>query len=385
MSTLRIGVTGPQGFIARRLIDRLSHTEGFEALPLPREEWDDPAALIEFVQACDAVVHLAGVNRGKEHEIATVNRSLAERLTDACREANARPHVVYASTTQRDNDNPYGRSKRDAEKVLAAWANECDAPLTTLVIPNVYGAGCKPFYNSVVATFCHQLTHGETPQLIEDREVEFLWVEDLVAQLADIATERPDAPALSHATGGQRVRISELLVTLTEYRDAYFGGGVVPMLTSSLRANLYATFLWHVELTDHRHRPQVHADQRGDLCEVIKTAAGGQVFFSTTRPGVTRGDHYHTRKFEWFCVLRGEASIRLRPVGGDAIHEYRVSGSRPEFISIPVLHTHHIENTGSEELLTMFWSNELFDAADPDTYYEKVFLEQETKTTQAAA
>ena len=127
-----------------------------------------------------------------------------------------------------------------------------------------------------------------------------------------------------------------------------------------------------MELEDHRHRPEVKTDDRGQLMEIIKMASAGQVFFSTTKPGVIRGNHYHTRKVEWFCVLKGEAAIRLRSICGGDVREFRVSGDRPDFISIPVLHTHHIENVGDTELLTMFWCNEIFDAADPDTHYAQV-------------
>ncbi len=256
---------------------------------------------------------------------------------------------------------------------MQSWATDAGAPLTVMVIPNVYGAGCRPFYNSVVATFCQQLTHGEQPAVLQDREVEFVWVSDLVDQIHDqLLLAAPATPATWRVAGGATLRISQLLAKLESFRDDYFVRKVVPDLSTPLEASLYSTFLSYLELDDHRHLPDVHADERGELYEIIKLAAGGQVFFSTTRPGVIRGNHYHTRKVEWFCVLKGEAVIRLRPIHGDAVKEYRVSGDRPEFISIPVLHSHHIENVGDEDLLTMFWCNEIFDQADTDTFYEQV-------------
>lgn len=365
-----IGVTGPRGFVARWVTERLGRESDCAVVPLPRQAWQDPAALVAFATRCDAIIHLAGVNRGTDEEVEQTNGDLAERLTEACRSAGATPHIIYSSTTKRTDDTPYGRGKRRAEQVLADWAEEAGATATTLVIPNVYGAGCRPNYNSVVATFCHRLTHGETPSVTGDATLDLLWVGDLAERVATIALGEPKSGShLETLSGSGTLKVTELLTLLEGFRDSYFERDVVPDLTNPLRATLYSTFLSHLDLEDHVHRPPVHTDARGGLCEVIKTDAGGQVFFSTTEPGVTRGNHYHTRKCEWFCVVRGEATIRLRHIHGETVHEFRVSGERPEFLSIPVLHTHSIENHGDAELLTLFWTNELFDADNPDTFY----------------
>jgi UDP-2-acetamido-2,6-beta-L-arabino-hexul-4-ose reductase len=147
---------------------------------------------------------------------------------------------------------------------------------------------------------------------------------------------------------------------------------LVPDISDPFDAALYGTYLSHLPLGDHAHRPVLREDERGTLCEVIRLAGAGQVFFSTTKPGVIRGNHFHTRKVEWFCVLRGEAVIRLRQVNDKSVTEFRVSGREPQFISIPVWTTHQIENVGEEELLTMFWCNEIFVPEDADTYQELV-------------
>jgi UDP-2-acetamido-2,6-beta-L-arabino-hexul-4-ose reductase len=188
------------------------------------------------------------------------------------------------------------------------------------------------------------------------------------------ALNRPLEPTavVQRIPGSANMRVSKLLELLTSLCRSFFESNIVPDLGDPLAASLYSTFLYYVSPDDHRHRPTVHTDERGGLYEVIKLAKGGQVFFSTTRPGVVRGNHYHTRKIEWFCVVRGEALIRLRRVDSDQVHEFRVSGEHPEFISIPVLHTHSIENVGQQELLTMFWCNEIFDGQDTDTIYAKV-------------
>lgn len=371
--TTRIGVTGPNGFVAGWVTRRLRRDPACEVVTLDREAWDSPAALRAWVSRCDVVIHLAGVNRGATEVVESANAALAERLVQACRESAATPHIVYASTTKRAEDSPYGRGKLRAEQTFAAWSEESGAGVTTLVIPNVYGAGCKPFYNSVVATFCHQLARNERPTIAEDRTIDFIWVGDLAERIARAAKgSKPHAAITVPVHGSAALRISELLKILDGFRRDYFERDVVPDLTTPLRSTLYTTFLSHIDLADHVHRPQLHSDARGDLCEVVKTATGGQVFFSTTKAGVTRGNHYHTRKAEWFCVVRGEATIRLRKVDCDEVTELHVSGDKPEFVSIPVLHTHSIENSGTEELLTLFWCNERFDPTDSDTFYEDV-------------
>ena len=372
MSEKTIGITGAGGFVGKHLVARVSREEGWNVVAAGRETFASDDALQAFASMCDVIVHLAGANRGDEDEIFQTNVSLAEKLVAACEAADAAPASIYASTTQADYNNPYGNSKRIAGETFAAWAEKCGAPHQTLVIPNVYGAGCKPFYNSVVATFCHQLTHGETPEIHQDKEVEFICVSELVEEIVRRIKDPLSTTGRQRIDGTARMTITDLLATLMSFQQAYFEKDVVPELSDTTSRNLYATFLSHIETDDLRHRPQLHTDDRGSLVEVIKLAQAGQVFFSTTKPGIVRGDHYHTRKIEWFCVLRGQATIRLRRVGGQEIKEFTVSGDKPEFISIPVMHTHNIENVGDEELLTMFWCNEIFDAADADTFYEKV-------------
>lgn len=372
MSRRTIGITGPDGFIAGHLTRRLQRDENTSLLPIPRNSLQHPSTLANIVRQCDTIVHLAGRSRGNDEEIYRSNLDLVSRLTEAAQSCRHAPHVVFASSTQRDRDNAYGRSKRDAEQHLTVWAKRDGASLTTLVIPNVYGPGCRPFYNSVVATYCHQLAHGQTPVVMEDREVEFVWINNLVDDIFRAILDRPAGVEVHRVASTAQLTVAALLAKLSAFRTAYFDDNVVPDLSDSLDASLYVTFLSHVELTDHCHRPEVRKDDRGQLFEIIRLANGGQVFFSTTKPGVIRGNHFHTRKVEWFCVVRGDAAIRLRRVADDRVCEFHVTGETPQVVSIPPLHTHQIENVGDEDLLTMFWCNELFEPADPDTFYEQV-------------
>jgi UDP-2-acetamido-2,6-beta-L-arabino-hexul-4-ose reductase len=370
---LVVGVTGPQGFVASHLIRALNCRRGTRAFPCPREAFDDAEKLAAFVDQCDTVVHLAGMNRGDDAEIYSTNVRLVNRLVEAAENVNHSLQIVFASSTQRDRDNPYGRSKKYGEMQLATWANRgVDRQAVNLIIPNVFGPGCKPFYNSVVATFCHQLARGDEPKILSDSEVEFIWVNDLVNRIIEQLSIPGEGAREVRLSGSARMLVSELLAKLRGFRNSHAKHDTVPDISDPLNASLYATYLSHLELEQHIHRPQVHRDDRGHLFEIIRMAGGGQVFFSTTKPGVIRGNHFHTRKIEWFCVLKGEAAIRLRKVGDTEVHEFRVSGDAPQFVSIPVLYTHQIENVGTEELLTMFWCNEIFVPEDADTYFEKV-------------
>ncbi len=371
MKTRTVGVTGPCGFVAGHLIRALTNRPEIKVLRCPRKTWNDELLLADFVAECDAIVHLAGMNRGSEEEIFATNVALINKLVAAADLVGNPLHIVFSSSTQRDRDQAYGKSKKYGEEQLAAWASRSSNRVATnLVIPNVYGPGCRPFYNSVVATFCHQLAQGEKPHIHQDNVVEFIWINDLVQKIMT-CLETPEKGTVRLA-GTAKLRISELLVKLQHFHTSHAQHDTVPNISAPLDASLYATYLSYLDLEQHCHRPKVHTDERGKLFEVIRMAGGGQVFFSTTKPGVIRGNHFHTRKIEWFCVLEGDAVIRLRKVDDTQVHEFRVSGDSPQFISIPVLHTHQIENVGERDLLTMFWCNEIFAAEDTDTFFEKV-------------
>lgn len=367
-----VGVTGPRGFIASHVMRQLNTDQELRVLGCPRETLSRPDELRAFVAECQTIVHLAGLNRGQEQEVYDTNVELVDRLVAAMRENGTTPHVVFASSTQRDRNTAYGRSKEAGETRLRQWAMESGASLTVLVIPHVFGPGCRPYYNSVVATFCHQLAHDQQPVVIDDQPLALVWVNDLVNAIIDLIRARRPGILEARVTESARLSVSELLIKLQAMRDDYFDANTVPNLGDPFDANLYTTFLSHVDLDDHRHLPKLHTDARGQLFEIMRLAGGGQIFFSTTKPGVIRGNHFHSRKVEWFCVVRGDAAIRVRQVGDTTIREFRVSGEKPEFISIPALHTHQIENVGSDDLLTMFWCNEIFEPADPDTFQEKV-------------
>lgn len=367
-----VAVTGAHGFIGGHVMTRLRLDPRISALPVGREEFKDAASLGEALKFVDVVVHLAAVNRAPDEELYRTNMTLVETLVAALSQRARTPHVVFASSVQRHRDSAYGRAKRDGERLLEAWATSRSGPLSILEVPNVFGPGCRPFYNSVVATFAQQLARGDAPEVWQDPVLPLVYAGDLVDAIVELVRRppsgihRPGIGPVYHRT------VSEIRDGLERYARAYAGDRTVPAPASRFDDLLHRTYLSYLPDDVVRFAPPVHRDDRGFLVECVRQEAGGQVFYSLTRPGVVRGQHFHLHKIEKFCVVRGEAVIRLRGVNDDRVRAFRVSGSHPEVVDIPVGEVHNIENVGDDDLHTVFWASEIFDPSAPDTFPEVV-------------
>jgi UDP-2-acetamido-2,6-beta-L-arabino-hexul-4-ose reductase len=232
----------------------------------------------------------------------------------------------------------------------------------------VFGEGGRPYYNSAVQTFCHQLANGEEMAINGKGELELLHAQDIAAAIVD-AFERDHQGELR--LRGRKLSVAEAAGKLIGMHRSY-SGGVIPDLRDRFDLQLFNTLRSSMYPAFYPKELKLHTDERGTLFEGIKNLNGGQAFFSTTKPGVTRGNHYHYNKVERFLVVRGRAVIRVRRLLEDHVEEFSVSGDAPAYVDIPTLHTHSITNTGEEELLTLFWSHEIFDPEAPDTYFEPV-------------
>lgn len=372
MKKTRVGITGYTGFIGSHLVDRLSRTTDISLVLIDDSLFSVPQELKEKVGGCQCLIHLAGMNRGKDEDVYSVNLSLAQSLVAALEAGGHKPHIIFSSSTWTETQTAFGRSKKAANQILMDWANKNNGSVTLLTIPNVFGDRGKPFYNSVVATFCYQLTHGETPKIIDDRKIELIYINELIEIIFNAIRFVPDRVNEARVPGSKTIAVSELLAILQDFKDKFFENKIVPALADPFHANLFNVFLSYIEYKDLAHFPKINADQRGELTEIIKLVEGGQLFFSITKPGVVRGNHYHTRKIERFCVIKGQATIKLRRIGTDKIIKYDVTGTKPEFVDIPIFYTHHIINSGQDDLYTLFWASELFNPADEDTYIEEV-------------
>ena len=371
MAELTVGITGMVGFVGSHLRDRLRQEENVSVPDFEDNFFDDEKQLQEYVSNCDAVVHLAAMNRGDDEEIYNTNVELTNKLVSALKAADKKPHVLFSSSTQIEKDNPYGKSKREGAKILEKWSKAMGSPVSVLVLPNVFGDSGRPFYNSFVATFCYQVTHNEEPTA-NDAEVSLIYVNELTEYIAERIKQPPSGFELCKVPPTVKVKVSDVRDMLKSFKENYYEKKIVPEFKGDFERNLYNTFITYMDAVDFEQKPVLHSDDRGSLFEVVKQEGAGQVFFSTTKPGITRGNHYHTRKMEKFCVVRGEGLIKMRRIGTDKVIEYKVSGESPSSVEMPIYYTHNITNVGDEEMLTLFWTNEVFDPNDPDTFYEEV-------------
>lgn len=372
---IRVGITGQPGFVGTHLYNLLGTLpEEFERIPCQDEFFSDETALRAFVKQCDAIVHLAAMNRHPDQQVIyDTNVRLVRQLIEAMEAEKVTPHVLLSSSTQEERNNLYGNSKKEGRRLLQEWAERSGGRFTGCVIPNVFGPFGKPNYNSVIATFCHKLTHGETPEIQVDGSIKLIYVGDLCGEFIRLIREDKSVNPYPVPHGAEK-KVSEILSTLERFKKLYFEQGIIPELKDKFELQLFNTFCGYIEHRDFFPFPlKKNTDARGTFVETVKLDnIGGQISFSTTAPGVTRGNHYHTRKIERFAVIKGKATIELRKVGTDDKMVFELDGENPSFVDMPVWHTHNLINTGTEDLYTIFWINEFFDPSDPDTFFEKV-------------
>ena len=370
----KIGITGQEGFIGKHLFNTLGlFPEEFERIEFKRTFFEAENKLEEFVEKCDVIVHLAAMNRHSDPQVIyQTNINLVEKLVAALRKTESKAHVIFSSSTQEERDNLYGKSKKEGRDLMIKWAKDSGGKFSGMIIPNVFGPFGLPNYNSVVATFCHKLTHDETPVIDVDGDMKLIYVGELVkAILNEIRTGESNYEVnVAHTA---ECKVSELLSLLENYRSAYQEKGIIPKLNNRFEINLFNTFRCYMDIENYFPvKFTKHTDPRGAFVEVIRLNVGGQVSFSTTVPGITRGNHFHTRKIERFAVIKGKALIQLRQIGTDKVMDFYLDGTEPAYVDMPVWYTHNIKNIGEEELFTIFWINEFFDPEDADTYFEKV-------------
>lgn len=370
----KIGITGQNGFVGKHLYNTLGlFSEEFEKVEFQKNFFDNESQLDDFVSKCDVIVHLAALNRHEsEQTIYDTNVGLAHKLVDSLKRTGSKAHVMISSSTQEERDNLYGKSKKEGREALAKWAEENGGKFTGLIIPNVFGAFGKPFYNSFISTFCYQLTHNQTPSIATDGEVKLIYVQELVnVILSEIRNSISKTEFFIEPTAVKKVSV--VLKLLNIFKQKYFDGGEIPVINDSFEHNLFNTYRSYIDYKTHFPvKFTQHTDPRGAFVEVIRLGIGGQCSFSTTVPGITRGNHYHTRKIERFAVIKGKALIQLRKIDTDEVLDFYLDGNEPAYVDMPIWYTHNIKNIGDEELYTIFWINEAFNPEDADTYFLEV-------------
>jgi len=368
-------VTGHRGFLGRNLRAALDRRADVRVIGLGSDH--TPSDLMDAVAGADFIYHLAGVNRpSRDADFTVHNVDLTVRFCHAIEAAGRPIPLVFSSSVQADLDNPYGRSKRAAEDAVFELGRRTGAPVYVDRLPNVFGKWSQPDYNTVVATFCHNISRG-LPTRVDDpaQPLRLAYVDDVVRRWIDLLDDagamrtgrRDHQPIYEINVGDLRDRIASF--------DESRRGGLMPDLADPLTRSLYGTYLSFVDIGDLASPVALKTDPRGWLFELVKSTSAGQIFVSRTRPGVTRGNHFHDSKAEKFCVVQGRGVIRFRELSGDAVVEYRVDDHDIRIVDIPPGLTHSIENDGTTDMITIFWASEVFEPIRPDTHAAAVLSE----------
>lgn len=373
---LPILITGAGGFVGKNLTATL-RAQGYTGLMLfdvdtPKEK------LAEYTARAGFVFHLAGVNRPKDpSEFYAGNRGFTEEVLHLLRGAGNKAPVLVTSSIQAELDNDYGRSKREAEQLVFDHEAATGAPALVFRLPGVFGKWCRPGYNSVVATFCHNVAHG-LPIEVRDPAYRFplVYIDDVVdsfvAALEGRAPRDCSIPGFCHLLcDDYEVTLGQLAALVESFRDSR-GTLAVPDMGDAFTKKLYATYLSYLPPDRFSYPLDMHCDARGSFTEFLRTPERGQVSVNIAKPGIVKGNHWHHTKNEKFLVVKGRAVIRFRKLDTADVLEYHVSGDKLEVVDIPTGYTHNIENEGADDLVTVMWANEPFDPAHPDTFYEEV-------------
>ena len=367
---MTIAITGGGGFLGWHTAVRLRAEHQTDAVVLGRADLADPGLLKDRLDGVHTIIHLAGVNRaGTDDAVESGNVEIAERLAEAIL-ANAVPvHVVYGNSVQAVLDNAYGRGKSRAAQILRDALDKVGGTFVDVRLPNIFGEHGRPAYNSFVATFCHEVAHGREPNVTGDKQVPLLHAQDAAHVLINSARNRDSFVIAPEADPHG---VSEVLRMLVDFHEKY-AEGQVPALPDKFTVDLFNTYRSYLFPHHFPFASTVHADDRGELFETVRVHGGtGQTFVSTTVPGVTRGDHFHLSKVERFFVVKGTAEIALRRVLDDDVVRFRVTGGDRAFVDMPTMWVHNITNVGDDELVTMFWADQLLNPSAPDTYWEPV-------------
>jgi UDP-2-acetamido-2,6-beta-L-arabino-hexul-4-ose reductase len=371
MNDMRVLITGSRGFIGKNLVVRLGEIAGMSILRFDRDTPRDELA--ELVRQADAIIHLAGENRPTDPaEFVTGNVEATRDVCAAAKDLGRNVFLLFASSIQATTLNDYGNSKRQAELLVEQLCRDTENPGLILRLPNVFGKWCKPGYNSVVATFCHNVAR-DLPLRIDNplSKVRLVYIDDVVSTILKALNDPPAGLHYGSVLPEYSTTVGELAAQITAFkncRETLISERVGVGLTRAL----YATYVSYLPPACFDYGLPRYSDARGDFVEMLKTPDCGQFSYFTAPPGVTRGGHYHHSKTEKFLVIRGSARFKFRNIVSQQTHEIVTSGLEPRVVETVPGWTHDITNIGDTEIVVMLWANEIFDRALPDTTSCKV-------------
>jgi UDP-2-acetamido-2,6-beta-L-arabino-hexul-4-ose reductase len=363
---MRVLITGSKGFVGKNLRVRLGELPGFEVHCFDSE--DALTFLQAKVDAADAVVHLAGINRPKDvSEFTTGNANLTTSLCAAIKLTGRHIPLVMASSIQAELANPYGQSKRAAEQAVEQLCEQTGNPATIYRLPNVFGKWCKPNYNSAVATFCHNIAN-DLPIQINDplTPLKLVYIDDVVEAFVQTLTDATQGLQWKTVTPVYAIALGELAAQIEAFKNCRTSLVSERVGTGLVRA-LYATYVSYLPPAKFAYDLPRYGDERGVFVEMLKTVDSGQFSFFTAHPGITRGGHYHHSKTEKFLVIKGSARFGFRHVVTNETYEVLTQGDVSRVVETVPGWTHDITNVGDDEMVVMLWANEIFDRQKPDT------------------
>jgi len=369
---MKILVTGAKGFIGKNLVAELRNRKYTEIFEYDRDT--DPSLLDEYCKESDFVFHLAGVNRPKElSEFMEGNFGFISVLLDTLKNNNNTCPVMISSSIQAELDNPYGESKKAGEELLFSYGEETGAKVLVSRFPNVFGKWCRPNYNSAVATFCHNIAHN-LPIQVNDPSVvmNLVYIDDVVNELINALEGKENkVDSFCEVSVAHTITLGEMVDLIHSFKKSREDRSV-PNMADAFTKKLYSTYLSYLPDDQFSYDLKMNVDQRGSFTEFIKTPERGQISVNISKPGITKGNHWHHTKNEKFLVVSGKGVIRFRKIDSEEIIEYFVSGDKMEVVDIPTGYTHNIENLGDTDMVTIMWANEAFDSEKPDTYFLEV-------------
>jgi UDP-2-acetamido-2,6-beta-L-arabino-hexul-4-ose reductase len=364
-------ITGSEGFVGSNLCSLLESRDEIELYKYDLK--NNISGLYEALKQVDCIIHLAGVNRPERlEEFESGNAGSLEIICSKLQEFRKFPKIVLSSSIQAELDNPYGISKRHAEEILQKYAENNGAECVVYRLKNLFGKWCKPNYNSVTATFCYNIANDIPIQITDQtHEIDLTYIDDVVEAFINELESVSPGFRFAKPLYSKRISLRNLAKKIKSFHRIRTSLNL-PDFRDTFERRLYATYLSYLNEQNFEYDLNIQSDKRGSLAEFLKSTSMGQIFVSRTNPGVTRGNHYHHTKTEKFLVLQGEAIICFRHINSDKVLKYQVRGEDYRVLDIPPGYTHSIENVGQYEVVTLFWSSEMFDPVRPDTYFEKV-------------
>ncbi|MGE7647255.1 capsular polysaccharide biosynthesis protein CapF [Peribacillus frigoritolerans] len=369
---MKILVTGANGFVGKNLIAELKNKGYEDIFKVTRQT--EPSLLNKYTKECDFVFHLAGVNRpDEEKEFMQGNFHFTLGLLELLKKHNNKSPVLITSSIQADKDNPYGRSKKAGEDVLFEYSHQTGAEAFVYRLPNLFGKWSKPNYNTVVATYCYNIARNLDIQINnQDAELTLCYIDDVLEEFINALEGNPtkkEQHCFVETT--HTIKLGDLAARIKSFKDSRVALSI-PDMEDALTKKLYSTYLSFLPEDNFSYDLIMNCDHRGSFTEFIRTPERGQVSVNVSKPGITKGNHWHHTKNEKFLVVSGEGLIRFRKIDSEKIIEYRVSGEKLQVVDIPTGYTHSIVNVGESDLVTVMWVNECFDPEKPDTVYLEV-------------